>query len=393
LSTKSVEEINSRIREGKCVVVTAEEMIDIVASEGPKGAAKKVDVVTTGTFGTMCSSGAFLNFGHASPKMKASKVFINEVEAYAGIAAVDCYMGATQVREGDPLNAVHPGAFTYGGGHVIEDLVAGKEVTLTATSYGTDCYPARRLTKTLTLSDFRDAILHNPRNAYQNYNCAVNLSDRTIYTYMGILRPRMNNATFSTSGQLSPLLNDPYYRTIGIGTRIFLGGGTGVVSWAGTQHAPLTPRNERGIPTGGAGTLTVTGDLKQMNQRYLRGASLAGYGTSLMVGIGVPIPVLDEEVAYHAGVSNREIQCPVVDYGNDYPQGTGEPLGLVNYEELFSGSVEVRGKRIPTSPLASVVRAREIANILKSWISEGTFALGAAQELFPTAPERVKVPE
>src|SRR5210317_1278567 len=110
---RSVEEINAKIKSGDCVVVTAEEMIGIVAEEGVKGAAKKVDVVTTGTFGTMCSSGAFLNFGHANPKMKASKVWLNEVEAYAGIAAVDCYVGATQVQEDDPLNKVHPGRFTY----------------------------------------------------------------------------------------------------------------------------------------------------------------------------------------------------------------------------------------------------------------------------------------
>jgi len=45
------------------------------------------------------------------------------VPAYGGIAAVDCYIGATEVVENDPLNSVYPGEFNYGGGHVIEDLV------------------------------------------------------------------------------------------------------------------------------------------------------------------------------------------------------------------------------------------------------------------------------
>jgi uncharacterized protein (DUF39 family) len=390
---KTIEEINRKIREGKCVVVTAEEMIDVVATYGLKGAAKKVDVVTTGTFGTMCSSGAFLNFGHLKPKMKASKVFLNDVEAYAGVAAVDCYIGATQVREGDPLNAAHPGRFEYGGGHVIEDLVSGKEVTLRALSYGTDCYPSKAAEKKMRLADFRDAILNNPRNAYQNYNCAVNLSDRTIYTYMGVLRPNMQSATFSTSGQLSPLQNDPYYRTIGVGTKIFLGGSVGAVTWAGTQHAPGTKRNERGVPTGGAGTLMVTGDLKKMSPRYLRGASLLGYGTSLMLGIGVPIPVLDEEMAWFTSITNRDIVCPVVDYGYDYPQATGGPLGYVNYEDLFSGTVSINGKEVPATPLASLSRAREIANILKDWIAAGAFTLGAPQIELPSAPVEIKIPE
>jgi uncharacterized protein (DUF39 family) len=382
--TKSIDEINAKIRAGKAVVVTAEEMISVVAEEGPKGAARKVDVVTTGTFGTMCSSGAFLNFGHTKPRMKASKVWLNDVEAYAGIAAVDCYVGATQVRDDDPLNKVHPGRFEYGGGHVIEDLVAGKKVALKALSYGTDCYPLREHRAEMALADLRDAVLHNPRNAYQNYNCAVNLSDRTIYTYMGVLRPRMANATYSSAGELSPLLNDPYYWTLGTGTRIFLGGAAGVISWAGTQHAPASPRNARGVPTGGAGTLMLTGDLKQMSPRFLRGASLVGYGTSLMVGVGVPIPILNEELAWFTGVSNRDITCPVIDYGVDYPRGEPQTLADVSYADLVAGRITVRGREIPATPLSSVPRAREIAVVLKDWITRGQFTLGAPQVPLPT---------
>ena len=256
---KTFAEINAKIRTGKAVVVTAEEMTDVVRTDGVGTAARKVDVVTTGTFGLMCSSGAFLNFGHTKPKMRASRVWLNDVDAYAGIAAVDCYIGATQPQEEDPLNRVHPGRFEYGGGHVIEDLVAGKKVALRATSYGTDCYPSREYRADVRLADLRDAMLVNPRNAYQNYNCAVNLSGKTIYTYMGVLRPQMANATYSSAGQLSPLMNDPYYWTLGTGTKIFLGGAVGVISWAGTQHAPATQRNARGVPRGGAGTLMVTG--------------------------------------------------------------------------------------------------------------------------------------
>lgn len=383
---KTIQEINAKIRSGSAVVVTAEEMVGVVASEGVKGAAQRVDVVTTGTFGAMCSSGAFLNFGHTKPKLKASKVWLNDVEAYAGVAAVDCYLGATQVREDDPLNRVHPGRFSYGGGHVIEDLVAGRKVALHATSYGTDCYPAREHRAEVRLADLRDAILVNPRNAYQNYNCAVNLSDRTIYTYMGVLRPRMANCTYSSAGELSPLFNDPYYWTLGTGTRIFLGGAPGVISWAGTQHAPRTPRTARGTPRGGAGTLMVTGDLKAMSPKYLRGASLLGYGTSLMVGVGVPIPILNEELAWVTSVSNRDLTCPVVDYGGDYPQGEGGSLTEVTYADLMAGAVEVRGERIPASPLSSLPRAREIAGVLKDWIASGRFTLGEAQVPLPSAP-------
>ena len=63
------------------------EMTRIVQENGAEEAAKEVDVVTTGTFGAMCSSGAFFNFGHSDPPIKMSRTYLNGVEAYSGIAA------------------------------------------------------------------------------------------------------------------------------------------------------------------------------------------------------------------------------------------------------------------------------------------------------------------
>ncbi len=290
--SKTYQEINEKIRKGQAVVVTAEEMVGIVKKKGPARAARDVDVVTTGTFAPMCSSGAFINFGHTQPPIKASKVLLNDVPAYGGLAAVDIYIGATEPTNDDPLNKVRPGSFDYGGGHVLHDLVAGKSVTLRAEAYGTDCYPNRFVEMSVMLDDLPYAVLCNPRNAYQNYNCAVNLSGRTIYTYMGTLKPRLGNANYSTSGQFSPLLNDPYYRTLGLGTRIFLAGAEGYIIWQGSQHNPNIPRLPNGVPRAPAGTLMVLGDLKQMHPRWLIGVSLQGYGCSLALGIGIPIPIL-----------------------------------------------------------------------------------------------------
>lgn len=341
---KSYAEINEKIKQGKAVVVTAEEIIDLVKEKGVEKTAREVDVVTTGTFGTMCSSGAFLNFGHAKPRIKMNRAYLNGVPAYAGIAAVDAYIGATALPESDPDNRVYPGRFLYGGGHVIEDLVAGKEVKLEAFGYGTDCYPRRHIETWVTLEEINDAILFNPRNAYQNYGVAVNSSNRTIYTYMGVLKPRLGNAGYSTSGQLSPMLNDPYYRTIGVGTRIFLGGGTGYVAWHGTQHNPGVSRGENGVPLDGAGTLALIGDLKQMCPEWLRGVSYVGYGASMAVGIGIPIPVLNEEILRFCAVTDEEIYAPVMDYSSAYPQRVSEELGQVSYAELRSGAITIQGK-------------------------------------------------
>ena len=380
---KSIQEINEKIKAGKAVVVSAEEMIGIVRERGEVKAAREVDVVTTGTFSPMCSSGAFINFGHSEPAIKASKVWLNNVPAYAGLAAVDIYIGATEPTMQDPLNMVYPGEFIYGGGHVIHDLVEGKTVHLKAEAYGTHCYPRQHLEKNVTLSELPFAQLCNPRNAYQNYNCAVNKSDKVIYTYMGMLKPRARNATYSTSGQLSPLFNDPYFRTIGLGTRIFLGGGIGYVISHGTQHNPDVNRTDKGVPIQPAGTLMVSGDLKGMKPRWLAGISMLGYGCSLAVGIGVPIPVLNEEIAMFTGISDDDIVTQVIDYGEDYPAGKAEPIAEVSYAQLKSGKINVMGKIVPTASLSSYVRGREIAEILKSWIKKGEFFLSEPLEPLP----------
>lgn len=380
---RTIKEINEKIKKGEAVVVTAEEIIDLVDKKGTKKAAQEVDVVTTGTFGPMCSSGAYFNIGHSKPRIKigGGSCTLNDVPAYAGFAAVDVYLGATALPDDDPRNKVFPGEFKYGGGHVIQELVEGKDVRLEATSYGTDCYPRRKLETLINLKDLNEAVLFNIRNCYQNYNVAVNLSDKTIYTYMGMLKPNVGNANYCSAGQLSPLLKDPYYKTIGIGTRIFLAGGIGYVAWQGTQHNPSVKRKDNGVPQAPAGTLSVIGDLKQMKSTWLKGVSFLGYGVSLGIGIGVPIPILNEEIVRYAAIKDEEIYAQVVDYSQAYPQMVAGSLGEVNYAQLKTGKIIVQGKEVPTGNISSYSKAMEIAEELKSWIKKGDFLLSE-----PVAP-------
>jgi len=372
---KTYEQINGRIESGKAVVLTADEIIDYVEKNGVAKAAKEVDVVTTATFGPMCSSGCVLNFGHSKPKIRMSEAWVEDVLVYTGLAAVDVYLGATQLRHADPANLDHPGEFRYGGGHVMEDLVAGKTLQLFALSYRTDCYPLREIRTYFTINDLNQAIMLNPRNCYQNYNVAINGSDKTIYTYMGTLEPNRKNANYCSAGQLSPLLNDPYYETIGIGTRVWMAGAQGLVYAEGTQHAGGIPRNDSGIPKGGAGTLALTADMKQMNPEFVRGLSFQGYGVSLALGIGIPIPILNEDILKRTCIRDRDILAPVVDYSIDYPQNNGKVISHVNYEQLRSGQIEVEGRKIAVGSLSSYYKALEIANLLADEIRRGDFRL------------------
>lgn len=352
---KSIDQINQRIRDGNARVVTAEEMPAIVAELGEDGALKEVDVVTTGTFGAMCSSGAFLNFGHAEPPIRMERVWLNDVEAYGGIAAVDAYIGATQQSE--------TRGEEYGGAHVIEDLVAGKAVELRAISRGTDCYPRRTLTTELLLEHLNQAIMCNPRNAYQRYNAAVNTTDRTLHTYMGTLLPNSGNISYSGAGILNPICNDPKLRLIGSGVPIFLCGAPGMVIGEGTQHSSAA----------GFGTLMVTGDVKAMSQEYLRAATMTGYGVTLYVGLGVPLPVIDREVVRATAVRDEDISVELLDYG--IPSRNRPVVRTVTYAELRSGTVAVNGDEIRTSSLSSFRRARMVAESLKDWIAAGKMEL------------------
>jgi len=365
MGEKTFTEINERIRDGSVSVVTADRMTELVKELGPEEAAREVDVVTTGTFGAMCSSGVFLNFGHADPPIKMQKVWLNDVEAYTGVAAVDAYLGATQLSESRGME--------YGGAHVIEDLASGKPVELRATAYGTDCYPRKEIETTITLEDLNQATMLNPRNAYQRYRVATNSTDRTLYTYMGTLLPNYRNATFSGAGSLSPLFNDPDYETIGIGSRIFLCGAPGYIIGEGTQHEPVNH----------FGTIMVQGNLKKMSTEFLRAAIFHKYGTTLYVGIGIPIPVLNEGIARKTGISDAEIITEVLDYG--VARRSRPVLRKVSYEELKSGSIEINGKEVRTSPLSSYFMAKKVAEELKAWIDKGGFMLTPPAERLPGA--------
>lgn len=359
---RTYEEINAKIASGKAVILTAEEVSKLAETESPKEIAKKVDVVTTATFGAMCSSGVLMNFGHSDPPIRMEHITLNGVEAYAGIAAVDAYLGAAQNDPNRP---------DYGGAHVIEALIRGEEVRLKATAKGTDCYPRKSIEANIQKDSMNEMIMFNPRNAYQNYPAATNSTSKMKYTYMGTLMPNFGNINYSTSGELSPLINDPELRTIGMGTRIFFCGAQGYVAWNGTQFNTGKPKNDFGIPLSNAATLTLMGDMKQMDPNFIKAAYFEKYGVSMFIGIGIPIPILDEDMAARVSIRNRQIETTICDYGSD-----GHPeLAQVNYESLRSGKMEFKGKMVRTAPMSSLSKAREIAALLKASISAGDFTL------------------
>lgn len=366
---KSIQEINERIRTGRAVVLTAAQVKELSAEKGVRHVADTVDVVTTATFSPMCSSGAFINVGHTRPGLKMEKVSLDGVPAYGGIAAVDLYLGAAER---------HPQNERFGGAHVICKLIAGDKVRLQASGRPTDCYPGASVQGEISLDTVNQAYLYNPRNCYQNYNAAVNSSSRTLRTYMGVLAPDLGSISYAGAGEISPLFNDPWLRTVGIGTAVFCAGAVGLVAWEGTQYNAAAERDpQTGIPLIPAATLAVSADMRAMNRRFVRPLLVPGYGVSLSLGIGLAIPVLDEDMARALSVRNHQISTRVVDYAS------GEVVGRIDYGQLMGQRVEFMGRRIPSRTLSDRRGAQLICQELKTMVLAGRFPLHAPVRPLP----------
>lgn len=389
---RTIAEINHKINQGQVVAWTVEELKAKVAEIGIAKAFATVDVICTGTFEPMESSGAIINLGHTDPPIKIRQCWFDGVPAYAGFGAVDIYLGATAIAESTDSNDFRSNIrinFNRGGGHVIEDLIAGKKVTFKAIGQVTDCYPRASFENTITKDSINQFYLFNPRNLYQNFIVGVNGSDRPLQTYLGTLQPQLGNAVYSNPGAISPLLNDPDLKTIGIGTKIWLGGGVGYIAWEGTQHFPLQKRLSNRTPIGPAATVALIGDAKQMNSYWVRGCYFRNYGPSLMLGVGVPIPVLSESVIRSCAVQDRDIVAPIIDFS--IPRRVRPTFGLVSYAQLKSGKVSLEGKTVRVAPLASIAFSRQVAEELKQAITTSKFTL--TEPVAPLPSDRSFLPQ
>ena len=390
---RTIAEINQKINNQEAVVWTVAEVKAKTDELGIDEIADRVDVVTTGTFEPMESTGAIINLGHTDPPIKIRQCWLDGIAAYAAFGAVDLYLGATAIadynlQETDP--DLREGINTEkGGGHVIEDLIAGRPVQLKAIGQKTDCYPRATWDNTITKDNINQFYLFNPRNLYQNFIVGVNGGDRTLYTYLGALQPRLGNAVYSNPGAISPLLNDPDLASVGIGSKIFLGGGIGYIAWEGTQHFPLQKRLPNRTPIGPAATVALVGDAKQMSADWVRGCYFKNYGPSIMLGVGVPLPVTSAKVIQNCAVGDRDVVAPVIDFS--IPRRVRPTFGLVSYEQLQRGHVTIDGRAVRVAPLASKYRSLKVAQELKEWIEAGEFTL--TEPVAPLPSDRSFMPQ
>ena len=159
--------------------------------------------------------------------------------------------------------------------------------------------------------------------------------------------------TYCSAGQLAPLLNDPLYETIGVGTSIWLAGARGIVYAQGTQHCSLVERGDNDVPVEGAGTLALTANMKEMLPEFVRGTSFKGYGVSLALGVGIPIPILNE-ILRRTTVRDRDITACVIDYS-----------GLSGEDRQGPGPIQLRRAALRRGRAAGQEGAGDLAFLLQ----------------------------
>ena len=84
----------------------------------------------------------------------------------------------------------------------------------------------------------------------------------------------------------------------------------------------------------------------------------------MAVGVVVPIPILSEKILRYTAVRDEDIFAPIVDCAVAYTQRKPDIFGEVRYSGLWSGEIEVEGKKMPTISLSSYSKAVEIASTL-----------------------------
>ncbi len=360
---KNINEINEKIKAGKAQVLTAQEAKSLIKEKGIDYFTKNADIVTFASFEMHTNALLYLSFGQTDPLIYFSEAYINNIPAYPcgpTDLALSCIMSSNETPE-------------YGGAHVLEELIKGKDIHMKATGRNLEFFTNKEFETWFNLKTVNNGKLFLNQAFIQNNIVATNSGDKDINTPMGTLIGKLENSTYNSSSYLNPLINDPFAETIGIGTKIWVAGAEGLIAGHGSYHNPLQKRNEHGIPVGQGITLSAVADIHAMNPKWIRGGYIKSFGPVLYVGVGIPIPVLSEETAKHISVTDNDINSTIVDYS--IPRRTKPTFGQCTYRELRTSTVIINKKPTLSAPLSSMALALEICNELKSSILKKEFLL------------------
>ncbi len=356
-------EINEKINAGKAQVLTAQEAKALIKEKGLEYFTNNVDVVTFASFEMHTNALVYLSFGQTDPLIYFSEAYVNNVSAYP-CGPTDIAISCVAFSDENP---------EYGGAHILEDIVKGKDIHLKATGRNLEVFTNKEFETWFSLKNINHGKLFLNQSVIQNNIIATNSGDKDINSPMGTLIGKLENSTYNSSSYLNPLVNDPYAELIGIGTKIWIAGSSGLIVGHGSSHNPCQKRNEYGIPVGPGITLSAVADIQSMNPKWIRGGFIKSFGPVLYIGIGIPIPVLNEKVAKYISITDDNIHSTIVDFS--IPRRTKPTFGQCTYSELRTSTVMINKKPTLSAPLSSMALALEVCNELKKLILQKDFLL------------------
>ena len=360
---RTILDINEKIQAGNVKVLTAPEAKELIKEKGVKYFFNNVDIVTCASFEMHTNALLYLSFGQTDPLIFFQEAYINNVHAYV-TGPADLVISVVVPSKDNP---------EYGGAHVLEDLVKGKDLHLKASGRNYEVFPNKEFETWFNLKNITYARLLLNQGVNQNNIVATNSGDKDINSHMGTLIGKLENSTFNSSSFLNPLVNDPLCKTIGTGTRAWVAGSIGYVIGHGSNHNPLQKRNNYGVPIGPGVTLSLIADVLSMKSKWVRGGNIKSFGPVLYTGVGIPIPVLDEEIADSLSITDDKIATTIVDFS--IPRRTKPTFGQCTYSELRTSTVSINGKPTLAAPLSSMAWAIEICGLMKESILHKEFFL------------------
>jgi putative methanogenesis marker 16 metalloprotein len=310
---RSFPEIRRRLERGKALILTSQEVCELV-DRGDKAALEEVDVVTTATRAIMSGTYAVLSFPVARPGtfLRAKRVWINGVEASVGpcpnenLGVVDLVVfGTAHSRDRQD----------YGGGHLFREMVEGKPALIEV-----EIDEGKNHQTEVKLNEMPFARLIGSRHAFKNYSAFVNPGNKPVSTIFHArqFEPNCHCATFSGCGQINPVKNDPLLETIGMGTRILLNGAEGFVTGTGTRSSKERPN------------LSGFADMHFMEPEYM-GGFVTSAGPECVCSWAVPIPVTSKTILQEIARRDNEICLPVMDVN------TRTAIGQADYGDVWDG--------------------------------------------------------
>lgn len=335
-----------------------------VRAVGLQQAYLQTDVVVAAD-ATWTDQGALLlSLGPSDPPIRLRDVQIAGVNALVGGGSADLAL---------PLGGGLAGPARRSGAQVLTELLAGRQVPLSALGEPTALQPRLELSGSLGLTQVASSRLLLHRAVVENGFVAVSSAEGLLRTPHGPLLGPLVSALVTGGGAGSIGLTMPALALLGPGSPLLVGGGLGWVIGAGSGHNPDPQRQPLGHARGPGAVVAVAVDLDQLKPDAVRSCFLEGHGAALLVPVAAPVPLLNGPMAEQAAAGADVLEAPVLDLG--IPRRVKPRLADVSYAQLATGVLSLGEISLRCAPAHSPRLAAGAAEQLVAMLREGTFPL------------------